>query len=112
MSSHKEALLDFNASFYFLDSTCKILHREDGPACEYANGYKEWYRNGLRHREDGPACEWEDGSYEWFYNGKLHRLDGPAIKHSHGEFWFYNGKGIDCSSQEEFEKLLKLKVFW
>ena len=22
------------------------LHREDGPACEYANGIKEWYING------------------------------------------------------------------
>jgi thermostable 8-oxoguanine DNA glycosylase len=23
------------------------LHREDGPAIEYANGYKEWYLNGI-----------------------------------------------------------------
>ena len=46
------------------------LHREDGPACEYANGTKEWYLNGKEHREDGPAVEWSDGSKAWFLNGK------------------------------------------
>ena len=33
------------------------LHREDGPAVEYANGDKAWYLNGKRHRTDGPAVE-------------------------------------------------------
>ena len=37
------------------------LHREDGPACEYANGDKHWYLNGKRHREDGPAREYVNG---------------------------------------------------
>ena len=36
-------------------------HREDGPACEYANGTKIWYVNGLKHREDKPALMWSDG---------------------------------------------------
>ena len=26
------------------------LHRIDGPAIEFANGYKAWYFNGLYHR--------------------------------------------------------------
>ena len=38
------------------------LHREDGPAVEWANGFKAWYRNGELHREDGPAAEWPNGS--------------------------------------------------
>jgi len=46
------------------------LHREDGPACEFVNGYKEWYLNGELHREDGPAIEWADGSKWWYLNGK------------------------------------------
>lgn len=25
-----------------------LLHREDGPAREYADGYKEWFLNGKR----------------------------------------------------------------
>ena len=46
------------------------LHREDGPAIEYANGTKEWYLNGERHREDGPAIEWADGTKYWYLNGQ------------------------------------------
>ena len=45
-------------------------HREDGHACEYADGSKMWFLNGKRHREDGPACEWSNGDKEWFLNGK------------------------------------------
>ena len=46
------------------------LHREDGPAVEWANGTKHWYLNGLRHREDGPAIEWADGTKFWYLNDK------------------------------------------
>ena len=46
------------------------LHREDGPAREYANGSKYWYLNGKLHREDGPAMEWANGSKSWFLNGE------------------------------------------
>ena len=46
-----------------------ILHREDGPACEYENGDKCWFLKGKRHREDGPAIEWADGSKAWYLNG-------------------------------------------
>ena len=44
------------------------LHREDGPAVEYADGDKFWYLNGLLHREDGPAREWADGHKVWWIN--------------------------------------------
>ena len=45
------------------------LHREDGPAIEYADGTKSWWLNDNRHREDGPAIEFSDGSKEWWMNG-------------------------------------------
>ena len=45
------------------------LHREDGPAVEYANGDKSWYLNGKLHREDGPAVEYANGYKEWRING-------------------------------------------
>ena len=38
------------------------LHREVGPAVEYANGDKLWYVNGYLHRSDGPAVEWTNGN--------------------------------------------------
>jgi hypothetical protein len=62
----------------------------DGPAVEYAYGYKEWYQHGL-----------------------LHRIDGPAIECANGyKAWYYHGKKINCSSQQEFDKIIKLKCFW
>ena len=45
------------------------LHREDGPAIVYANGYQEWYQNGRRHRVDGPAIEYANGAQEWWIHG-------------------------------------------
>jgi hypothetical protein len=46
------------------------LHREDGPAVEWADGSKYWYLNGERHREDGPAMEWANGIKQWYLNDK------------------------------------------
>jgi hypothetical protein len=37
---------------------------------EHPNGSKLWYLNGKLHREDGPAVEWADGRKEWWLNGK------------------------------------------
>ena len=46
------------------------LHREDGPAIEYADGTKVWYIRDQRHREDGPAIERSDGTKAWYIHGK------------------------------------------
>jgi len=78
------------------------------------HGNKFWYDDdGLMHREDGPAIEFTSGSKVWRIHGKLHREDGPAIEYIHGNrYWYYNDKAIDCGSQEEFERLIKIKAFW
>ena len=54
------------------------------------NGSKFWYKNDLLHKEDGPAIEYVNAN----------------------NYWYLNGKEIHCSTQEEFERLLKLKAFW
>jgi hypothetical protein len=36
--------------------------------------------DGLLHREDGPACEYSNEDKEWRFNGRFHRLDGPALE--------------------------------
>ena len=96
--------------YYFLDDK---FHRLDGPAIEYISGSKCWFQNGLRHRLNGPAIEYSNGTKEWYQNGLLHRIDGPAIECVDGEkYWWFEGKLIDCNSQEEFERLIKLKLFW
>ncbi|HEX4373634.1 MAG TPA: hypothetical protein VHZ50_10060 [Puia sp.] len=76
-------------------------------------GDKRWYLNGKLHREDGPAFDCVNGYKEWSLNGKRHRLDGPAIEFIDGnKWWYYHGKNINCNSQQEFEKIIKLKEFW
>jgi len=66
-----------------------LLHREDGPAIERADGHRYWCVNGELHREDGPAFEKADGTRAWWLNGKRHREDGPAVEWTNGrkEFW-------------------------
>ena len=92
---------DSNGDTYWRLPNGKI-HREDGPAIEYANGSKFWYQNGKRHRLDGPAEEYADGTKFWYQNGKLHRLDGPAREYSDGtKSWWINGR---CLPEEEFNQ--------
>ena len=35
------------------------------------NGTKRWYSKGKLHREDGPAVEWASGDKAWYLNGEL-----------------------------------------
>jgi hypothetical protein len=52
---------------------------------------------------------------KWYNNNKLHRLNGPAYMdmiYRECMQWYYNGKYIRCSSQEEFERLIKLRLLW
>ena len=68
------------------------LHREDGPAVEYADGSKHWMMNGELHREDGPAAEMHNGTKQYWLNGKMHRYDGPAVECADGsKHWMLNG---------------------
>jgi endo-1,4-beta-mannosidase len=78
-----------------------------------ADGAKFWYLNGKLSREGGPAVEYANGDKVWYLNNKLSREDGPAIEYANGyKAWYLNGKEINCSSQEEFLRLMKLKAFW
>jgi hypothetical protein len=55
-----------------------------------------------------------DGNQMWFDDGNdFHRDDGPAVIFADGrKKWCYHSHWIDCESQEEFERALKLKAFW
>jgi hypothetical protein len=68
----------------------------------YDSGKKSWYQNGKLHREDGPAIEYANGSKEWFLNGEYHREDGPACEYADGrKFWYLNDESY---TEEEFLK--------
>jgi hypothetical protein len=69
----KEQFIRINENgnkLYYSDREMTVLHREDGPAVEWADGYKAWYLNGKRHREDGPAIENVHGYKAWYLNGE------------------------------------------
>ena len=81
------------------------LHRIDGPAIEYGDGDKEWYKMGKLHRIDGHAVEWSSGRRDWYQNGVLHRIDGPAIEYGNGnKSWFYNN--VKFHAKEAFFEAL------
>ena len=88
----------------YYDSTGQ-LHRDDGPAVEYADGVTAWYQNNLLHRTDGPAVEWKNGGGRiWFMNGQKHRLDGPAVEYPNGcRLWYLYG--VEYEVQEFHDKL-------
>jgi len=49
------------------------------------------YRNskGEIHKLDGPAIEWKNGDKYWYKEGKMHRLDGPAREYANGSKYWY-----------------------
>jgi hypothetical protein len=81
------------------------LHRLDGPAVEYNDGGKIWYKNGKKHRLDGPVVELGNGYKEWWQNDLYHRVDGPAlIARSGVKAWYLNGYMFK-NKQDFFESL-------
>jgi hypothetical protein len=50
----KPVYIEINSNgskLYYKDKAMTILHREDGPAYEGADGHKEWWLNAARFRE-------------------------------------------------------------
>jgi hypothetical protein len=57
--------------------------------------------------------ETNSGSKYYFLNGKNHREDGPAVEYANGDkSWYLNDIQVFCETQEEFERLMRLKAFW
>jgi hypothetical protein len=93
--------------FYYLYNDFNILNRPS------INIDKVWNKKWKLHRLDGPAAEYANGDKKYFQNGKLHRINGPAVEYVDGyKEWWFEGKFIKCNSQEEFERYIKLKLFW
>ena len=54
----------------------------------------------------------ELGFKQYLLNNKFHRLNGPTFVGRFIKSWFLNGHLIDCNSQEEFDRFVKLRVLW
>lgn len=82
----------------------------------YKNKFMFLNENGKKHRLNAPAVYSYNSQMilreAWYNNGILHREDGPALIYRDGiKEWVINGSYLNCKSQEEFLKLLKLKAF-
>ena len=65
----------------------------------------KWYNESSElHRENGPAIEWANGDKFYFVNGKLHRENGPAVKYVIGSIGFENGDKFYYINGEELTK--------
>ena len=99
-------------TYYFMNG---MIHRDGGPAIEWADGGKSWYKNGKLHREDGPAFERCNGDKEWYKSGGLHREEGPAVECVCGykEWWSNDkryGKNNDFNN-ESWQVFIKTLIF-
>ena len=57
-----------NGTVVYIDDNDQI-HREDGPAIAWIDGFQSWYKHGKLHRENGPAIIYPNEHKCWFYNG-------------------------------------------
>lgn len=85
---------------YFITEECNKLYKCQSMIGNYY--YETWYydsANSIRHRIDGPA---------FIKMG----LSLPGSKDDIYQEWWYMGAPIRCTSQIQFEKILKLRAFW
>ena len=82
-----------------------IIHNDDGPAYEGADGAEAYYSEGVLHNRGGPAIILADGTKEWFINGKRHRIDGPAVEFASGRrAWFVDGRRLNKTAYENWQR--------
>jgi hypothetical protein len=61
----------------------------------------------------GELFESYHGNSFYYLNGKMHREDGPAVEYANGnKCWYLNDERILCTTQKQFERLMRLKAFW
>lgn len=46
----------------------------------FSGGTRIWKAKGNLHREDGPAVEYASGSKEWWLDGKMVRVEHPRAR--------------------------------
>ena len=65
---------------------------KEQPECRVDRyGDKRWWLNGDLHREDGPACEYANGRKSWWLHGKIIHPETLVDLHlSRGTFCYYN----------------------
>ena len=115
MKEYKVKVYSDRTEWYNLEDQ---LHREDGPAMEYENGYKAYYLSGKLHREDGPAIEWGNEYKSYFINGKkltkeeFNNRNNPTLDKA-AEYYAHNYFDMhETNSYKELKKGFIAGVEW
>lgn len=61
-------IINIDGDIFYLQND--ELHRDDGPAIEFANGIQWWMQRGKLHRENGPAIVDKREFMEYWINGE------------------------------------------
>jgi len=67
------------------------------------------------HQVGLPYMTTDDRRIWLFDDNQVHRLDGPAIEfpdNPEKNEWYYYGTKINCSTLEEFNRMIDCKVLW
>ena len=71
------------------------MNNETPPDFINDEGTKMWYKGDKLHREDGPAKVYLNGYMYWYFEDELHNLNGPAIICPDGHIeWYVHGRRI------------------
>ena len=91
----------------------KRVELENGEYYIEEKNHKTYYDfQNRKHRVGGPSFSNSYGGEDWYLHGKRHRVGGPAAEYESGiKEWWYNGQKIDCKTNEEFLRLIKMKAF-
>ena len=75
---------------------------KEQPECRAGlGGNKYWWLNNTLHREDGPAVEYADGGKSWFlHNKKVHPETLVDLHLSRGTFCYYDEKANELRFNE------------
>ncbi len=65
-------LINYSRCNYLCFNNNQEQHRIDGPANDFKNGCKFWFKNGRISRENGPAAEYYDGAKFFYLDGKFY----------------------------------------
>jgi len=84
--NYKVKTFSHKVEFYFNNKLNDItINGKVIPAIEYADGSKEYYKDGKPHRDNDPvlgsmpAIERANGTKEYYKDGKRHRDDDPEL---------------------------------
>lgn len=96
---------EFHRTYHDATYAGLLLHRDDGPAIEWADGDSRWINHGKLHREGGlPAVEYGNAAAAWLDRGTLGRLVSHQPANERGAWYIHGLKVTEAQAQAWWSK--------